>query len=72
MPILEKKRKKQDKAVSLVKFKLNSTKILTYWALNYSYITYIEFVSVNNVLREYDNIKEEIKNLKNSTVHQIF
>ena len=52
MPILEKKRKKQDKTVSLVKVKLNNTKILIYWTLNYSYITYIEFVSVNNVLRE--------------------
>ena len=35
-----------------------------------SYISHNEFVSVNNV-REYD-MKEEIKNLKTSAIHQRF
>ena len=29
------------------------------------------FFSVNNVLREYDSMKEAIRNLNTSTVHQI-
>ena len=37
-------------------------------ALIDSYIIYDEFVLVNNVLRKYDNMKEEIKNT--SSVHQ--
>ena len=37
-------------------------------ALIDSYIIYDEFALVNNVLRKYDNMKEEIKNT--STVHQ--
>ena len=32
----------------------------------------VEFASVNNVFRLYDDIKDEIKSLKNSTVHQRF
>ena len=35
-------------------------------------IIHNEFVSVNNNLREYDDIKEEIKNLKTLTVYQRF
>ena len=31
-----------------------------------SHITHEEFVSVNNVLREYNEMKEEIKNPKNA------
>ena len=31
-----------------------------------------EFVLVNNVLKTYNDMKEEIKNLKTSTVHQRF
>ena len=34
--------------------------------------SYDEFLLVNNVLREYDDMKEEIKSLKNSTVYHIF
>ena len=41
-------------------------------ALIDSYISQDEFVSMNNVLREYDNIKDEIKSLKTSIVHQRF
>ena len=34
------------------------------WALINSYISYDKFVLMNNVLTEYDDIKEETQNLK--------
>ena len=37
-----------------------------------SYISHDQFLSVNNVLKEYNDTKEEIKNLKKLTVHQRF
>ena len=37
-----------------------------------SYISHDKFLSVNNVLKEYNDTKEEIKNLKKLTVHQRF
>ena len=46
----------------LAKTKLNSIKVLISKTLIDSYIKYDEFVSVNNVLREYNEMKEEIKN----------
>ena len=51
----------------LAKTKLNSIKVLISKALTDSYISQDEFVSVNNALREYDDMKEEIKNLNTST-----
>ena len=50
--------------------KLNSTEVLISRVLTNSCISHDEFISVNNVLREYDDIKKEIKNLKTSTVMQ--
>ena len=32
-----------------------------------SYINHDDFVSINNVLKEYDDMKEEIDNLKTSS-----
>ena len=46
----------------LVKTKLNTIKILISKALIDSYISYDKFISVNNVLREYNEIKQEMKN----------
>ena len=57
-----KKKKKHDKIVLLRKSKLNTIEILISKALINSYISYGEFVSVNNVLREYNQMKEKIKN----------
>ena len=57
--------------VLLAKTKLKSTEILISRVLIDSYISQGEFVSVNNVLKEYD-IKKTIKNQKTSTVHQRF
>ena len=50
------------KIVLLAKSKLNSTDVLILKALIDSYISHDEFVSVNNVLTESNNLKEEIKN----------
>ena len=48
----------------LAKFKLSSIKVLLSKALINSNISHDEFVLVNNLLKEYNNMKEEIKNLK--------
>ena len=37
-----------------------------------SNISHDEFVLINNVLKEYDDMKEEIENLKTEIVHQGF
>ena len=62
--IIKKKKKKHDKIVLLAKSKLNSIEVLTSKALINSVISHDEFVLLNDALKEYDEIKEEIKNLK--------
>ena len=62
--IIKKKRKKHDKIVLLAKSKLNSIEVLIAKALTDSVFSHDEFVLINNVLKEYDYMKEEIKNLK--------
>ena len=62
--IIKKKRKKHDKIVLLGKAKLYTIEVWISKALTDSSISYDEFVSVSNVLREYNEIKEEIKNPK--------
>ena len=62
--INKKKRKKHDKTVLLGKAKLNAIEVLICKHLIDSYISRDEFVSVNNVLREYNEMKEEITILK--------
>ena len=56
----------------LASTKLNSIEVLISKALFNLYISLDESVLVNNVLKEYDDMKEEIKNLKTSTVYQKF
>ena len=51
--IIKKKKKKHDKIVLLGIDKLNNIEVLIPKSLIYSYISHKEFVSVNNVLREY-------------------
>ena len=46
----------------LAKSKLNSTEVLICKTLINSHICHDEFVLLNNVLKEYDDMKEEIKN----------
>ena len=62
--IIKKKKKKHDKIVLLAKSKLNSIEVLISKALINSVISHDEFVLINNVLKEYNEMKEEIKNLK--------
>ena len=50
----------------LAKSKLNSIEVLI------SNTIHDEFVSINNVLKEYDDMKEEIKNLNTLTVYRRF
>ena len=50
--------------VLLVKSKLNSLEVLISKALFDSNISHDEFVSINNVQKEYDDMKKEIKILK--------
>ena len=60
-----KKRKKHDKIVLLAKTKLNAIRVLISKALIDLIISHDEFVSVNNMLKEYDDMKEKIKNSNN-------
>ena len=62
--ILKKKKKKHDKIIFLAKSKLNKIEALIFKSLIYSVIIHTEFVLINNVLKEYNKMKEEIKNLK--------
>ena len=64
--ITKKKKKKHDKIILLGKSKLNSIEIQISKALIDSYISHDEFVSVNNVLREYNKMKEETENPETS------
>ena len=60
-----------DKIVLLGKFKLNIIEVLICKALINSYICYNEFLSVNNILREYYEMKEKIKNPETSVEYII-
>ena len=62
--IIKKKEKKHDKMVSLAKSKWNTIEVLISKSLIDSNISHNKFVSINNVLKEYEKMKEEIKNLK--------
>ena len=55
----------------LGKNKLNAIEVLISKALTDSYISHDEFVSVNNMLREYYEIKEKIKNPETSVEYII-
>ena len=62
--IIKKKKENHDKMVLLAKSKLNNIEVLIFTALLDSNISYDEFVSINNVLKEYHEMKEKMKNLK--------
>ena len=57
-----KEKKKHDKIVLLGKDKLNTIEVLISETLIDSYISHGEFVSVNNLLRKYNEMRKEIKN----------
>ena len=60
--IIKKIKKKHDEIVLLGKDKLNTTEVLISKSLIDSYISHDEFVSVKNVVREFNDMKKEIKN----------
>ena len=62
--VITKKKKKYNKIRFLVKAKLNKIGFLISKALIDSVISHDEFVLINNFLKEYNKMKEEIKNLK--------
>ena len=62
--ITKKKKKKHDKIMFLAKSKLNSVEVRISKTLIDSNISHDEFVLIKNVLKEYDNTKEEIKYLR--------
>ena len=59
--IIKKKKKKHNKILSLAKPKLNSAEVLISKALIHSYISHDEFVLINNVPKEFDDMKGEIE-----------
>ena len=61
---LRKKKRKHDKMVFLAKSKLYRIKLLISKASIYSSISDEKFILTNNVVNEYHNLKEEIKDLK--------
>ena len=62
--IIKKKRKKHDEIVLLAKSKLSSIEVLISKALIDANISNDEYILINNVLKEFDNMEEEIKKLK--------
>ena len=62
--IIKKKKKKHDKIVLLAKSRLNSIEVLISKVLIHSVISHDEFVLINNVLKEYNEMREEMKNIK--------
>ena len=64
--IIKEKRKKHDKLVLWGESKLNNIEVLISKALIDSYISHEKLVSVNNILREYYEKKEKIKNPETS------
>ena len=60
--IIKKKTKKHDKIVLLAKSKLNGIEVLISKALIDSNISHDEFILINNVLKGFYDMKEEIKN----------
>ena len=58
---MKKKKKHHNKIVLLGMDKLSTIEVLISKSLVHSYISHDEFVSINNVLREYNSRKEEMK-----------
>ena len=61
-PIIKKRKKNHEKIVS--KLNLNRTKVLLFKTLIHSNVSHDEFVLINDVLKEHEEIKKEMKNLK--------
>ena len=70
--VIKKKKKKKEHDKIIFQEKLSTLKVLISRGLIDSYISRDRFVLVNKMLREYDDMKEETKNLKNSIAHKKF
>ena len=57
MPIIKKKKKKNEKILLLTKSKLNAKHFLIFKDLVDSNISHDEFISTDNVLKGYDDMK---------------
>ena len=64
--ISKKKKKKHDRIVLLSKSKLNSIEVLISTALIHLVISHDQCVLINNVLKEYNKMDEEMKVLNSS------
>ena len=62
--IIKKKDKKHDKIALPAKSKMNRIKAIIFKDLIDSNISHYQFVLINIVLKEYDDMTEEIRNLK--------
>ena len=69
--IYKEKEENHNKILLLRKDKLTTIEVLISKALINSYIRHDEFVSVNNLLREYNEMKKEIKNPETSVEYTI-
>ena len=69
---MNKNRQKQDKIALVVNIKLNTIKILISKVFIDSHISHYGFLSVNTILKEYNDINEAIKYQKKlvSTMHK--
>ena len=70
--IIKKNKKKHDKILLLAKSKLNRIDVLNSKTLNDSNISHDEFISINNKLREFYDMKEEIKNSNNKQKFKLY
>ena len=61
MLIIKQRRKNEENIVLLAKAKLNNIEVLISTALIDSSISHDQFVLINNMLKKYDDMKEEIK-----------
>ena len=69
--IIKKKKKQHDEVVLLAKPKSDSIEVLIPKGLTDSNINHDDYVLINNVLKEYQDMKNKIKNLKTETVHKV-
>ena len=69
--VINNKRKKLCNIVLLAKPKLNTIEVLVSMSLINPYINHDKFALVNNLLREYNKMQEEIKIPENATQYTI-
>ena len=68
---IKKKKKMHDKTVLMGRDKLNTIEVLIFKSLIDSYISHDKFISVNIILREYNEIKNKMKNSETSVEYII-